>query len=84
MHGVIAGGGWIEDSLEQEDEASLSDPHIDHDNGPHVQIMVCLYHLSHFCYTLVPEIYVRPEILCVFRYINLSNSVRAIDMQLNL
>ena len=32
-------------------------------------IMVCLYHLPNICRTLVPKIRVRPEILCVFRYI---------------
>ena len=50
MLGVLAYGGWIEacpgagglggglivDSLEQEDGASLSEPHIEHDNSPRV------------------------------------------------
>ena len=29
-----------------------------------------MYHLLHVCRTIVPEIRVRPEMLCVFRYID--------------
>ena len=29
--------------------ASLSEPHIDHDNAPLRGIMVCMYHLPHVC-----------------------------------
>ena len=32
-------------------------------------IMVCLYHLPRVCRILVPEVYVRPEMLRVFQYI---------------
>ena len=45
-NGVLAGRSWIKDSLEQEDGASLSEPHIDHD----IRIMVCLYHLQTYHY----------------------------------
>ena len=50
---------------------SLSKPHIDHDNGPRTRnngIYLSIYHLPHICCTLVPEIRVRPEMLCVFQY----------------
>ena len=33
-------------------------------------IYLCLYHLPHVCRTLVPEIRISPEILRVFRYID--------------
>ena len=57
--------------------ASLSEPHIDRDNGPVRGIMVCImhlsmYHLLHVCHTLVPEIRVYPEMLHVFRYIDVE------------
>ena len=49
--------------------ASLSEPHIKHDNGPAHWIMVCIYlsmyHLPRVCSTQVPEICVRPEMLCI-------------------
>ena len=53
-------------------QASLSKPHIDHDNGPRARnngIYLCLYHLPSICHTLVAEICVCPEMLNVFRYI---------------
>ena len=53
--------------------ASLSEPHIDHDNGPRVGnngIYVSVYHLPCVCCTLVPDIHVCPEMLHVFRYID--------------
>ena len=62
--------------------ASLSKPHIDHDNGPCVQnngIYVSMYHLPRVCCTLVPEIRVCPEMLCVFWYID----VLMCDLQLH-
>ena len=34
-----------------------------------------MYHLPHVCYTLVPEIYVHPKMLCVFRYIEVLTCV---------
>ena len=62
--------------------ASLSKPHIDHDNGPctrnncicvsiYLHAYVFMYHLSRVCRTLVPEIRVCPEMLRVFRYIDI-------------
>ena len=36
---------------------------------PARRIMVSMYHLSRICHTPVPEIRVHPEMLCVFRYI---------------
>ena len=51
---------------------SLSKPHVDYDNGPRTQnngISVSVYHLPQVCHTLVPEIHVRPEMLRVFRHI---------------
>ena len=54
--------------------ASLTKHHIDHDNGPCAGNNNCgyvyLYHLSHICRTLVPEIHVHHEMLHVFRYID--------------
>ena len=49
---------------------SLSEPHIDHDNSPAHGIMTSMYHLPCVCCTLIPEIHVRPEMLCVFWYID--------------
>ena len=51
--------------------------------APAREIMVCIYlfmsvsidHLSHVCPTLVPKIRVRPEMLCVFRYIDVLTCV---------
>ena len=61
--------------------ASLSKPHIDHDNVPRMRnngmsavstcMYLCLYHLPRVCCTLVPEIRVCPKILHVFRYIDM-------------
>ena len=58
--------------------ASLSKPHIDHDNSPCVQnnaiylsVYLSVYHLPRVCHTLVPEIRVRPEVLRVFQYIDM-------------
>ena len=56
--------------------ASLSEPHIDRDNGPRarkngiyiylcIYLYLCLYHLPRVCRTLVLEIRVRPENLRV-------------------
>ena len=53
--------------------ASLSEPHIDHDNGPRTQnngMYLSMYDLRHICCILVPEICVHPEMLRVFRYID--------------
>ena len=57
--------------------ASLSEPHIDHvnspcarNNGMYLSIYLSMYHLPHVCHILVPEIHVRPEMLRVFRYID--------------
>ena len=36
--------------------------------APARKIMVCTYHLHRICHTLVPKIYVRPEILGAFQY----------------
>ena len=61
---------------------SPSKPHIDHDNGPHagnngiyVSIYLSMYHLPRVCRTLVPEIRVHPEMLHVFRYIDVLTCV---------
>ena len=69
--------------------ANLSEPHINRDNGPRtwnngmsVSMYLCLYHLPRVCRTLVPEIRVRPEMLHVFRYIDvelLMSAVKIID-----
>ena len=52
---------------------SLSEPHITHDSLPTRRIMVCiylcLYHLPCVCCTIVPEISVHSEMLCVCWYI---------------
>ena len=63
-------------------EASLSEPHTDHDNGPrarnngmYLSMSVSMYHLPRVCCTLVPEIRVRPEMFCVFRYIDVLTYV---------
>ena len=48
--------------------ASLSEPHIDCDSSP--CMYVCIYIFNRTCRTLVPEICVCPEILCVFQYID--------------
>ena len=54
-------------------EVSLSEPNIDRDNSLRAQnnlsIHLCIIYPS-ICRTLVPEICVRPEMLCVFRYID--------------
>ena len=66
--------------------ASLSKPHIDHDNGPRVRnnaihlfiyvaIYLSMYHLPHACRTLVPKIHVRPKMLRVFQYIDVLTCV---------
>ena len=34
-----------------------------------------MYHLPCVCHTLVPEIHVHPEVLCVFRYIDMLTCV---------
>ena len=34
-------------------------------------LYLCMYHLPRICCTLVPEICVCPEMLCVFRYIDM-------------
>ena len=67
--------------------ASLSELHIDHDNGPRawnngmsVFMYLCLYHLPHVCRTLVPEIRVRPEMLRVFRYIDVELLMSAVEI----
>ena len=57
---------------------SLSEPHIDRDNSPRTRnngMSVSMYHLSRICRTLVPEIRVRPEMLHVFRYIDVLTCV---------
>ena len=49
--------------------ASLSEPHIDHDNSPRAWnngMSVSMYHLPHVGRILAPEICVRPEIPSVF------------------
>ena len=55
--------------------ASLSEPHIDQDNGPTWDLMVCiylcLYYLPHVCHTLVSKIHVCHKTLRVFRYIDM-------------
>ena len=52
--------------------ASLSKPHIDHDNGPHAwNSAIYLYHLPCVCRTLVPKIHICPEMLRVFWYIDM-------------
>ena len=38
------------------------------DNGTLVSVSVSMYHLPRVCRSLVPEIRVRPEMLCVFWY----------------
>ena len=51
---------------------------IDCDNGPHARnngIYVSMYHLPRICHTLVPKIHVRPEMLRVFRYIDMLTCV---------
>ena len=52
---------------------SLSDPHIHYDNCLHTGnngISKSMYRLTRLCCTQVPEIYVRPEMLCVLQYID--------------
>ena len=56
---------------------SLSEPYIDHDNGPctrnngtYLCTYVSMYHLPSVCRTLVPEIHVCPKMLHVIRYID--------------
>ena len=67
---------WFSHSL-----ASLGEPHIDRDNSSrmqkwylcqylHVFIYLSMYHLPCVCHTLVPKIRVHPEMLHVFRYID--------------
>ena len=67
--------------------ASLSEPHIDCDNGPRawnngmsVSMYLCLYHLPSVCCTLVPEIRVHPEMLRVFWYIDVELLVSAMKI----
>ena len=64
--------------------ASLSKPHIDHDNGLRARnngmYYVSMYHLPHVCRTLVPEIRVRPEILHISQY----NVAHVSDLQLHV
>ena len=43
--------------------------------GIMLSIYVSMYHLPRVCRTLVPEIHVRPEILHVFRYIDMLTCV---------
>ena len=38
-------------------------------------VYLCLYHLPRVCHTLVPEIHVHPEMLCVLRYIDVLTCV---------
>ena len=57
---------------------SLSKPHIDHDNDPRTRnngIYLSIYHLHCVCCMLVPETHVCPEILNVFRYIDVLTCV---------
>ena len=62
---------------------SLSEPHIDHDNGATCRIMLsiylctCMYHLPRVCHTLIPAIRVCPKMLCVhvFRCIDLLTCI---------
>lgn len=52
---------------------SLSDPHIHYDNCLHTGnngISKSMYRLTRLCCTQVPEIHVRPEMLCVLQYID--------------
>ena len=75
--------------------ASLSKPHIDHDNDPctrnnaiYLSMYVSMYHLPRVCCTLVPEIRVHPEMLLVFRYIDvltcvIYNCMHSTEQQLN-
>ena len=51
---------------------SLSEPHIDRDNSPHMYVSNIF---THVCRTLVPEICVGPEMLCVFWYIDVLTCV---------
>ena len=41
----------------------------------YVSIYVSMYHLPHICRTLVPKIHVHPEMLRVFRYIEVLTCV---------
>ena len=63
--------------------ASLSKPHTDRDNSPHAWsnngiYIQCIYlcidmyvsNLPHICRTLVPEIHVRQEMLCILVHVN--------------
>ena len=59
------------------------EPHVDHDNSPTHGIMVYVYHLPRVCRTLIPEICIRPEMLCVFWYIDMLTCVIYICIQLN-
>ena len=57
-----------------------------HRNGPRarnnsIYVHVFLYHLPRVCCTLVPEICVCPEILRVFRYIDV---LACVDLQLSI
>ena len=40
-----------------------------------MSICLFIYHLLRVCHTLVPEIYVHPEMFCVFRYIEVLTYV---------
>ena len=54
--------------------ASLSEPHTDRDNSPHVRnngMYLSMYHLLCVCHILALEIRVCPEMLCVFWYIDM-------------
>ena len=51
--------------------------------APTRRIMVYVYHLPRVCRTLIPEICIRPEMLCVFWYIDMLTCVIYICIQLN-
>ena len=62
--------------------ASLSKPHIDRDNSPrsrnnaiYLSIYLSMYHVPRVCRTPVHKICVRPEMLRVFRYIDVLTCV---------
>ena len=63
--------------------ASLSKPHIDHNNGSMHGIIVSEYlsmhHLPHICCTLLPEICVCSEMLYVSWYIDVLTCMHSKD-----
>ena len=59
----------IPDSINMFVGESLSEPHINHDNGPRRWNNGMSVSFTQRCHTLVPKIRVCPEILRVFRYI---------------